>query len=120
MKFLPKIFVSTIFLLGAYSGFCQQILFRNYSVNSGLCSNTVWSIAQDSQGYMWFGTKDGLNRFDGYNYKAYRYEPGQKSTLGSNFIHKITAADITHLWLATDQGVYIFDQEKEKFRFFKQ
>jgi signal transduction histidine kinase/ligand-binding sensor domain-containing protein/DNA-binding response OmpR family regulator len=69
---------------------------------------------------MWFGTKDGLNRFDGYNYKAYRYEPGQASSLGSNFIHKITAADNTHLWLATDQGVYIFDQEKEEFTFFKQ
>ena len=95
--------------------FGQQILFRNYSVNDGLCSNTVWNMAQDDQGYMWYGTKDGLNRYDGYNFKSFRYNKSIPSSLGNNFIHRILNVDKTHLWIATDQGIYILDLQKERF-----
>ena len=116
MKGATRSFFLFIFLLtwGGVS-FGQQILFRNYSVNDGLGSNTIWAISQDSEGYMWFGTKDGLNRFDGYNFKSFRYNKGNAKSLGSNFIHKILNFDKTHLWIATDLGVFILDMENETF-----
>ncbi|HXH98851.1 MAG TPA: two-component regulator propeller domain-containing protein [Sphingobacteriaceae bacterium] len=120
MKYFIRIFcVPVLFSLLTGVSFGQQILFRNYSVNDGLCSNTVWNMAQDDQGYMWFGTKDGLNRYDGYNFKSFRYNKSVPSSLGSNFIHRILNVDKTHLWIATDQGVYILDLQKETFVQFK-
>ncbi|MEJ7691481.1 two-component regulator propeller domain-containing protein, partial [Daejeonella sp.] len=116
MKYFIRYFcLPILFSLIASIAFSQQILFRNYSVNDGLGSNTIWAISQDSEGYMWFGTKDGLNRFDGYNFKSFRYNKGNAKSLGSNFIHKILNFDKSHLWIATDLGVYILDMEKETF-----
>lgn len=97
----------------------QQILFRNYSVEQGLCSNTVWCINQDQQGYMWFGTKNGLSRFDGYDFKTYQFNERVSGSLGDNFIHDICALDATTFWIATEKGVYVFDLETEVFTRFE-
>lgn len=57
----------------------ERIHFRNYTVTDGLQSNTVWAISQDEQGYMWFGTKDGLSRFDGYQFKSFKFDKNYPS-----------------------------------------
>ncbi len=117
--FIRNLFLHIFFFLIASEAFSQQVLFRNYSVNDGLGSNTIWAISQDSQGYMWFGTKDGLNRFDGYNFKSFRYNKSIPTSLGSNFIHKILNVDDKTLWIATDRGIYILNMETETFTAFK-
>lgn len=93
----------------------QQILFRKYSVTDGLCSNTVWSISQDEKGYMWFGTKNGLNRFDGYEFKAYRFNKNDTNAIRNNFIHTICKYDEKNYWIGTEGGVYNLDLETERF-----
>lgn len=93
----------------------QQILFRNYNVSDGLPSSTVRAITQDSQGYMWFGTKNGLSRFDGYQFKTFQYQKNKQGTIGNNFIYCITAYDPTHYWIGTESGIYILDLETETF-----
>lgn len=93
----------------------QQVLFRNYSVNNGMSSNTVWNIIQDDQGYMWFGTKNGLNRFDGYTFKTYQAQDDSLPALGNSFIHSICRYDSTHFWVGTEDGLYILDLSKEQF-----
>ena len=93
----------------------QQVLFRNYSVNNGMSSNTVWNIIQDDQGYMWFGTKNGLNRFDGYAFKVYQAQDASSPALGNSFIHSICRYDSTHFWVGTEDGLYILDLSKEQF-----
>jgi ligand-binding sensor domain-containing protein/signal transduction histidine kinase/DNA-binding response OmpR family regulator len=93
----------------------QQILFRNYNVSDGLPSSTVRAIAQDSQGYMWFGTKNGLSRFDGYQFKTFQYQKNKPGAIGNNFIYCITAYDRTHYWIGTESGIYILDLETETF-----
>ncbi|WP_187774963.1 hybrid sensor histidine kinase/response regulator transcription factor [Pedobacter sp. BS3] len=98
--------------------FGQQILFKNYSVEDGLCSNTVWCIAQDDQGYMWFGTKNGLSRFDGYRFKSYQFNKQKPGSLGDNFIHDICRYDTKNLWVATERGVYILNLETDEFTHF--
>ncbi|RYY13818.1 MAG: hypothetical protein EOO04_31245, partial [Chitinophagaceae bacterium] len=93
----------------------QQILFRNYTVKDGLGSNTVWDIAQDKQGFMWFATKNGLNRFNGHEFITYRYSREMQYAIGNNFIHAICHFDNNKIWLGTEAGAYILDLETEKF-----
>jgi ligand-binding sensor domain-containing protein len=97
----------------------QKIFFRHYTVMDGLSANTIWDIEQDEQGYMWFGTKYGLSRFDGYNFKSFQYQKGVAGSIGNNFIRKIFKFDARTFWIGTDEGVYIFDLETEKFTLFK-
>lgn len=113
MKISGKIFFLLLLLCNQSYG--QQILFRNYSVTDGLCSNTVWSISQDDKGYMWFGTKNGLNRFDGYEFKSYQFDKENKYSIGNNFIHVICKYDNKNYWIGTEDGIYNLNLEDEKF-----
>jgi len=97
----------------------QKIFFKHYTVTDGLCANTIWDIAQDDQGYMWFGTKYGLSRFDGYNFKSFQQEKGVAGSIGNNFIRKIFQYDHQTFWIGTDEGIFIFNLETEKFSPFK-
>ncbi|MBZ4188017.1 hybrid sensor histidine kinase/response regulator transcription factor [Niabella beijingensis] len=92
----------------------QQVLFKNYSVRSGMSSNTVWNILQDDQGYMWFGTKNGLNRFDGYNFKIYQVRE-DKDHADNSLIHSVCKINSTTFWVGTEEGLYSFDLSREKF-----
>lgn len=112
---IKTISVCLLLLLLGNPSFSQQILFRSYSVIDGLGSNTVWNITQDEKGYMWFGTKNGLNRFDGYSFKTYKANKGDKASLGNNFIHAICRYDSKTFWVGTEEGIYIFDLETERF-----
>src|SRR5690606_13640183 len=100
-----RLFWVLLFLITAGNLSAQQILFRNYSVEQGLCSNTVWCISQDNQGYMWFGTKNGLSRFDGYRFKSYQFNQQIPGSIGDNFIHDICEFDPKTFWIATEKGI---------------
>jgi len=110
-----KNIITLISLFLIVKGYGQQIIFKHYSVGDGLPSSMVRSIDQDEQGYMWFGTKNGLSRFDGYQFKNFQFRKGQEGTIGNNFIHCVTHFDSTHLWIGTDDGLYVLDLEKEVF-----
>lgn len=120
MKKIVKYLCTAVLLVLLLSNqsYTQQILFRNYSVTDGLCSNTVWSISQDDKGYMWFGTKNGLNKFDGYEFKSYQFHKENQKSIGNNFIHAICKYDSKVYWIGTEQGVYILNLENEKFTHF--
>ncbi|NMH60589.1 ligand-binding sensor domain-containing protein [Alteromonas ponticola] len=77
----------------------------SYNIEDGLSNSMVHNIAQDSDGYMWFGTEDGLNRFDGLNFTVYRYDPTQVSSLAGNSINQVYLAPDNSLWIATRNGV---------------
>jgi len=71
---------------------------------------------QDSKGFMWFGTKDGLNRFDGYTFKTFQNDPASAQSLGSNYIRVLHETGDSKIWVGTDQGIYVFDPSTERFR----
>ncbi|PUV21846.1 hybrid sensor histidine kinase/response regulator transcription factor [Sphingobacterium athyrii] len=84
--------------------------FRKLQVEDGLSENTIYCIVQDRQGFMWFGTKDGLNRYDGNSFKNYHYQPEKKQSLGNNFVRSIAEKSPSHLYIGTDDGLYIMDK----------
>jgi len=96
------------------AGFSQSRSFRNYQVEDGLSHNSVISMLQDHRGFMWFGTKDGLNRFDGYNYKSFQHIPGDSTSLGSNFIRCLYEVE-NKIWVGTDTGLFTYDEKTETF-----
>ncbi|MDD2476302.1 MAG: two-component regulator propeller domain-containing protein [Dysgonamonadaceae bacterium] len=90
--------------------------FRHFNINNGLSQNTVFSIYQDTQGFMWFGTKDGLNRFDGESFKIFRMS--SENELKDNVFRSIVQDRDDRIWLGTDDGVYIYNPQFESFDFF--
>lgn len=90
--------------------------FKNYNTNNGLSQNSVRTILQDSLGFMWFGTKDGLNRFDGTTFKLFKFSTD--GILSDNVFNRIIQDIDNNIWLSTDEGVYIYDQYHEQFHLF--
>lgn len=86
--------------------------FRTLDIKDGLSHNTVNTILQDRQGFMWFGTKDGLNQYDGLVFRTFQKE---NSSLGNNFITALHEDAEGNIWVGTDTGVYIYNPRLEKF-----
>lgn len=93
----------------------QSYNFRHYQVEQGLSYNSVISSLQDKKGFLWFGTKDGLNRFDGYNFKIFRNDPDQPASIGSNFIHSLFEDQKETLWVGTMRGLFKYNRLTETF-----
>lgn len=108
------------FLLPFISKEVQALPFRfiQYEVEDGLPSNTVRCITQDSRGFMWFGTENGLSRFDGYTFKVFQTNPGDSTSLGNNYIYALLEDSRNSFWVGSDEGAYLYDPEMETFSFF--
>lgn len=93
--------------------------FKHYNINSGLSLNTVMTLFQDSKGFIWIGTKNGLNRFDGYDFKIYRRNRSDRNSGPSNsIIYYITEDRSQTLWIATDKGISLYNPLTERFQDF--
>lgn len=89
---------------------------HHYDSRDGLSHNSVSCILQDSRGFLWFGTRNGLNRFDGADFKVFRrQEKDIEGSLCNSFINDITETPDGCLWIATDDGVSVFDPMRELF-----
>ena len=81
----------------------------------GLSQHTVYAIARDSVGFMWFGTEDGLNRFDGREFRVFRHVSGDSASLSSNAVLSVLVDSRGTLWAGTADGVDRFDPITERF-----
>ncbi len=89
----------------------QGIQFDRYAVKDGISQSVVLCIFQDSEGYMWFGTQDGLNKFDGYSFENYFFDPTDTTSISNSWIFDITEDANGFLWLGTKGGVNKFDKK---------
>ncbi|RDC55808.1 hybrid sensor histidine kinase/response regulator [Pedobacter chinensis] len=112
---LKRIFFCFTFLCIHQQLLGQAYTFRHYQVESGLSYNSVICSLQDINGFMWFGTKNGLNRFDGYRFKIYRNDPAKPESLGHNFIHSLFEDNQGLLWVGTRKGLYRYNPIKDTF-----
>lgn len=92
-----------------------QIKYEVLSSSKGLSQGYVNDILQSSDGFMWFATKDGLNRFDGYRFKVYTYDSYDPYSISNNSITKIFEDSQKRLWICTENGLNIYDKNKDRF-----
>ncbi len=94
----------------------QLLRFGRLDITDGLSQGMIFCMFQDSRGFMWFGTKEGLNRFDGYDFLSYRKRPGDTTSLPDNYVMAITEDTRGRLWLGTlSEGLVMFDPSTEVF-----
>ncbi len=93
-----------------------DVSFDRLSIDDGLSQNSVHTIIQDQHGFMWFGTKDGLNRYDGYSFKNYYHNPFDTSSLSGNHITTLFEDSRGYIWIGTiKDGVNCFSPSEEIF-----
>lgn len=118
IMFWPLIWIGILCMLLSVSAYAEkpvQYYFKTLDVRNGLSQNTVFQILQDRMGFMWFGTREGLNRYDGLSFRVYKKE---NSALGRNFITALYEDEQGNIWVGTDDGLYIYNPELDSFRKF--
>ncbi|MCH5720589.1 ligand-binding sensor domain-containing protein [Niabella hibiscisoli] len=103
--------------IGVFShrSYGQRYYFEHYQVEQGISNNTASCVIQDQKGFIWVGTKDGLNRFDGYTFKVFRHEKNDSASLGNNSVWKLFESSDGTIWVGTEHGVFAYDPELETF-----
>ena len=113
---IRSVFFSVIFLLSLQVNAQLKCKIEHFTTEDGLSHNRVMCMIKDHEGFMWFGTWDGINRFDGHNFIIYKSRPGDTSSLKNNRIDDIVEDRSGYLWLkAYDNQIYRFDKKKEQF-----
>ena len=110
--------ITFIFLLCFINLHAQNynISFEHITSDNGLSENVIDAVFQDSQGFLWFGTDEGLNKYDGYQFKIFKNNPGDTNSISDNFIHYIFEDRTGILWISTSKGgLNKFDRRKNKF-----
>src|SRR6201997_5262807 len=93
----------------------RDLKFTHLTSNDGLSQGYVTAILQDRQGFMWFATRDGLNRYDGNSFAVYKNNPNDPDSLSSNFLQDLVEDDQGYLWIATNNGLNKFDPVTDRF-----
>lgn len=118
MHRIIKILVFFLFLvLQSHDLFSQRpdLRFKRISVMEGLSHGFVKAITQDYQGYMWFGTEDGLNKYDGYTITVYKHSPEDKTSISNSNINRLLEDKNKNLWIVTNSGVNLYRRDKDNF-----
>jgi signal transduction histidine kinase/ligand-binding sensor domain-containing protein/DNA-binding response OmpR family regulator len=89
--------------------------FSLLDLNSGLSSNQVKCVLKDSRGYVWVGTAAGLNRYDGYRCKVFRYHSNDPTSLSNNDVLQLREGPAGKIWVKTSQGICVYDPDTEQF-----
>lgn len=93
----------------------NHIEFDHYTTKDGLSNGYVSAILHDSKGFMWIGTMNGLNRFDGINFKSYYNDPNDSTTIPGSSINAICEDSLGNLWLLSSNGLCVYDREMDHF-----
>ena len=113
MKSLLGTLILSLFLL--LNGFTQPFNFSNYSINDGLSQSVANCIFQDSNGYMWIGTQNGLNRFNGESFDIFSHDPINSNSISNNWIYSISEDSDGNLWIGTKGGLNKYQSKQNKF-----
>lgn len=114
MRIMLFLFFFQLYFVGNIRSQQNAYYFKHYTNSSGLSHNTVMSLFQDSKGFIWVGTKNGLNRFDGHEFKTF-LRGDSADELKNSIIYCITEDKNKTLWIATDKGVSLYDPFTETF-----
>src|SRR5690242_11787148 len=96
-----------------------DLRFEHIGMEQGLSSNAVFNIIQDSKGFIWIGTPDGLNKYDGYSFIKYKFDPLDSNSLSQNLVYTTWEDKDGFIWVSTYEGLCKFDRTREKFTRYK-
>lgn len=117
IKYSVYLFFLFVFLLPKSTAAQQDYSFTQLKIEDGLSQSTVICMLQDSKGYLWFGTANGLNRYDGYNFKIFSNDPLDSTSISDNGIVSIMEDSEGYIWLGTVEGVLNrFDRKTGRFK----
>ena len=118
IKLLKYLFIASCILLFVNQSNGQQLdlNFLNISSKDGLSSNLVNAIHKDKYGFMWFGTDDGLNKFDGERFTVYRHKAEDAESISSNEILYLFEDGRDNLWICTGSGLVMYDRDTDAFK----
>ncbi|KGO84873.1 histidine kinase [Flavobacterium rivuli WB 3.3-2 = DSM 21788] len=111
LRILPLLFL----FCKPYSIAAQELPVKFLDITNGLSNNSVITIYQDDNDFMWFGTYDGLNRYDGYSFKTYRNRIGDTTSLSSNAVYCIQKDLKNNIWVGSSKGGSVLNQSKDSF-----
>ena len=115
MRTFLIILLGTLSLLLPRSGWSHDLYFRHYTNKQGLSHNTVYCALQDKKGFMWFGTDDGLNRFDGHQFRIYRYNSYEPESLPNDRIISLFEDSTGRIWVCTYSHTCYYDYQTDAF-----
>jgi ligand-binding sensor domain-containing protein len=102
--------------LTSYAQEKDAVQFTHLTTANGLSQSSVVAILKDKYGFMWFGTQDGLNRYDGYKFKVYRNNPADKTSIPYNNIRCLLEDKAGNLWVGTaGGGLVLYDRDNDSF-----
>jgi len=104
-----------LFLFHALNAKAQLMTFKHYGVEDGVSQSEIKSIFQDSEGYLWFATQNGLNKFDGYSFENFFYDQTDSTSLSNNWVFDITEDSKGNIWLGTKEGLNRYDKTTGEF-----
>ena len=122
MNFTSKYFFIYFFCLASHVQSLSQapkLKFKHISTEQGLSNSTIESVYQDKRGFIWLGTRDGLNRYDGYQMVVYRFDPKDTNSISDNYIQYIYEDRNQALWVGTINGLNRFDVATNSFTRYK-
>ena len=108
-------FLFTVFILNTCFAQQSSIKFGHIGLKEGLSQSDVLTIKQTQNGLLWFGTQDGLNSYNGYDFSVYSHDLLDSSSISNSFIHVILEEDDSLLWLGTENGLNLFNTATQKF-----
>ena len=111
---IPVVFSQTNFSVSEEKAILPSLLFKRFYTYNGLPDERIRSLYQDSKGFLWIGTMNGISRYDGYSFKNYFRSQDKNSIIG-NWAYDITEDAAHDIWIATNEGLSKFDQQKETF-----
>jgi ligand-binding sensor domain-containing protein len=118
-RWIARLFLSlacTLIIHGYLLSQYRNLTFREISIEQGLSQSIVYSIIQDQKGFLWFGTEDGLNMWDGYTFKVFRHDPSLPGSLSYNEIRTLFQDREGTLWIGTFYGgLNQYDRQSEQF-----
>lgn len=115
--YLPKplFYICLLLTMAAGTTRAQRLSFRQLTVEDGLSQSAVMSITRDSRGFMWYGTRYGLNRYDGVRFKVYKSTPGDKTTIPDNIVNALLTDYEGTLWVGTSAGLCRYNDRTDAF-----
>src|SRR5690606_39066947 len=104
-----KKLIFLIILLTSMKVLSQTRRFKHITSDNGISQSEIYAFLEDSKGFMWFGTVDGLNRYDGYNIEIFNTERNNPNSLSHNTIRSLAEDQLGRIWIGTDDGLNVYN-----------